>query len=79
MACSERTRSNDAGIETFIDLKRESSGWIGNGEVAEGEERVETAKPRRGAKGPQDSMRLVREGSGESEREERNGEKVTRK
>lgn len=64
-ACSQRTRSGNAGIDAFVDRRRESSERSAGGGVANSEEGVGTDGPRLDLKGPPECMRLVRRFSGE--------------
>lgn len=62
----ESTKSDDVGIEAFLDLQREISKRTANGGVAESKGDVEMAGPRRGSKGTRKRMRAVKSINGES-------------
>lgn len=63
-ACSQQTKSDNVGIQAFVDRQRDTSERIGNGAVMEGEEAVETAAPRRCSKRTPKGMRVIGRTSG---------------
>lgn len=73
VAYSEPTRSDKLRIEAFMHLQRESRERIENGGVAESEEVVGRAAPRRGSKGTPEAMRVVGSISGKRGKGEQNG------
>lgn len=56
-ACLERTRSDSTRMRPVVDRKRDSSGRVGSGGVAGGEESVEIARPWRGSKRKPEGIR----------------------
>lgn len=56
----ERTRRDEVGIEASVGLQRKNSRGIGYGGVAESDEGVGIAGPRRSSKGTPESLHVVR-------------------